>query len=150
MGGGLHSHARGGEASAALPSCHAQSGAARKESDARVLRSGIRSVCEPTRFVSFGSLGAEHAELHRHVREIEAEALNLCQAGTSWMQFITPQLINSTDINAIREHHQGGTTGYLAREIGKIQLPPTLLAEGIAVAWNPSLTGAKIEDTFNP
>jgi len=23
------------------------------------------------------------AELHRHVREIEAEALNLCQAGTS-------------------------------------------------------------------
>src|SRR4028118_1663570 len=36
-----------------------------------------------TRFVSFGSLGDEHAQLHRHVREIEAQTLNLCKPGTS-------------------------------------------------------------------
>jgi len=64
------------------------------------------------------------------------------------MQFITPSsgLSTALDINAIREHHQGGTTGYLARDV---QNPATTdtLAEGIAVAWNPSLTGAKIEAT---
>ena len=104
-----------------------------------------------TRFVSFVPLRAEHSELHHHVRQIEAEALNLCQPGTplnavyhalsqAYQQHGYPQ--------AIREHHQGGTTGYLAREVVANPLTTDTLAEGIAVAWNPSLAGAKIEDTF--
>jgi Xaa-Pro aminopeptidase len=104
-----------------------------------------------TRFVSFGSLRAEHSELHRHVREIEAEALNLCQPGMSlnsiyhaleqaYHQHGYPQ--------AIREHHQGGTTGYLAREIVVNPATTGVLAGNMVVAWNPSLPGAKIEDTF--
>ena len=104
-----------------------------------------------TRFVSFGSLGAEHAELHRHVREIEAEALNLCQPGTS-LDAVYHTLAQAYQQhgypNAITEHHQGGTTGYLAREIVANPATTDTLAEGIAVAWNPSLAGAKIEDTF--
>jgi hypothetical protein len=48
----------------------------------------------------------------------------------------------------IRAHHQGGTTGYLTRE--RIATPDadTVLTGSMAVAWNPSLPGAKVEDTF--
>jgi Xaa-Pro aminopeptidase len=104
-----------------------------------------------TRFVSFGSLGADRAQLHHHVREIEAEALNLCQPGTS-LDAVYHALNQAYEQHgyprAILEHHQGGTTGYLAREIVATPTTTDTLEENIVVAWNPSLRGAKIEDTF--
>jgi Xaa-Pro aminopeptidase len=104
-----------------------------------------------TRFVSFGALGDEHAKLHRHVQEIEAQVLNLCQPGTS-LDAVYHALNQAYEQHgyphAILEHHQGGTTGYLAREIVATPTTTDTLAENIAVAWNPSLRGAKIEDTF--
>jgi len=47
-----------------------------------------------------------------------------------------------------KDHHQGGMTGYASREI--IANPSTQqeIREGQAFAWNPSLEGAKAEDTF--
>jgi Xaa-Pro dipeptidase len=47
-----------------------------------------------------------------------------------------------------RDHHQGGMTGYASREI--IATPGTQqeIKEGQAFAWNPSLVGAKAEETF--
>ncbi len=104
-----------------------------------------------TRFVCFGSLGAQSAELHRHVREIEAKALNSCQSGTGLdeVYHVLAQAYEQHGFpNAIREHHQGGTTGYLAREIVANPSTTDTLVENMAVAWNPSLAGAKIEDTF--
>lgn len=104
-----------------------------------------------TRFVSFGPVSDQEAQLHRHVREIEAEALNLCKPETS-LDAVYHALAQAYEQhgfpNAIREHHQGGTTGYLAREIVANPTTTDTLAEGIAVAWNPSLPGAKVEDTF--
>lgn len=104
-----------------------------------------------TRFVVFGSLQSEHADLHRHVREVEASALSLCKAGIS-LNTVYDALAQAYQQrgypNAIREHHQGGTTGYLAREIVANPTTTDTLAENMAVAWNPSLAGAKIEDTF--
>jgi Xaa-Pro dipeptidase len=47
-----------------------------------------------------------------------------------------------------RDHHQGGMTGYASREV--IATPGTHqeIREGQAFAWNPSLEGAKAEETF--
>ncbi|QMS86180.1 M24 family metallopeptidase (plasmid) [Nostoc edaphicum CCNP1411] len=109
-----------------------------------------------TRFVFFGSSQANaeirnYASGHRHIREIEAEALNFCLPDKplngvydvldrAYHQHGYPQ--------AIRQHHQGGTTGYLSREIIVNPSSSQTLAENMAIAWNPSLPGAKIEDTF--
>jgi len=104
-----------------------------------------------TRFISFGSLREAHSQLHRRVREIEARALNLCQPGTS-LNAVYDALKNAYHQHgyphAIQEHHQGGTTGYLAREIVANPTTTELLGSHMAFAWNPSLPGAKIEDTF--
>ncbi len=45
-------------------------------------------------------------------------------------------------------HHQGGSIGYQGRE--RIATPgdPTVVRDGMAFAWNPSITGAKAEDTI--
>ena len=109
-----------------------------------------------TRFVCFGRMQASvemrnFASLHCHVHEIEAEALNLCLPGTplnavydalaqAYRQHGYPQ--------AIRQHHQGGITGYLSRETIANSTTTEALTGNMTVAWNPSLPGAKIEDTF--
>lgn len=102
-----------------------------------------------TRFVVFGSL--DNSQLHSHIREVEAQALNTCQPGTS-LNTVYDALAQAYQQhgypNAIREHHQGGTTGYLAREVVANPNTTDALAENMALAWNPSLPGAKIEDTF--
>ncbi|MBD2744499.1 M24 family metallopeptidase [Coleofasciculus sp. FACHB-1120] len=103
-----------------------------------------------TRFVSFGS-SDESAKLHGDVRQIEAEALNFLKPGIA-LNAVYDTLADVYQkhgySNAIREHHQGGTTGYLAREVVANPTTNDTLEENMAVAWNPSVRGAKIEDTF--
>jgi Xaa-Pro aminopeptidase len=47
-----------------------------------------------------------------------------------------------------RHHHQGGLTGYRSREAIAAPGSSLEIAAGQAFAWNPSLPGAKAEETF--
>ncbi|MEK8088681.1 M24 family metallopeptidase [Thermithiobacillus plumbiphilus] len=104
-----------------------------------------------TRFVSFGKLSEADAERHHQVREIEAEALQASNPGKH-LNEIYAALDHAYQKqgypDGILMHHQGGLTGYLSREVVATPTTKDSLTEGMAVAWNPSLPGAKIEDTF--
>ena len=50
-----------------------------------------------------------------------------------------------------REHVQGGPIGYLSREFDVVPATTradSAIAKGDAFAWNPTVLGAKSEDTF--
>lgn len=104
-----------------------------------------------TRFISFGPLPDHYAKAHHTVRQIEAQALAQCRPGIplAALYITLKQAYQQYDYpEAINEHHQGGLTGYQAREL--IARPDTrmTLKRGHVLALNPSVPGAKIEDTF--
>jgi hypothetical protein len=45
------------------------------------------------------------------------------------------------------DHHQGGITGYLSRDLLALPTARDRVEVSMAVAWNPSVSGSKIEDT---
>ena len=47
-----------------------------------------------------------------------------------------------------RDHHQGGTIGYRPRESIATPGDRSPIEAGMAFAWNPSIAGTKVEDTF--
>jgi Xaa-Pro aminopeptidase len=100
-----------------------------------------------TRFVSFGPAPQDQ----RALMEVEATGLATVTPGKSLsaVYHAFAAAYNHADRqDAINEHHQGGITGYLAREIVATASTATELEEGMAFAFNPSFDGLKIEDTF--
>ena len=104
-----------------------------------------------TRFVCFRELILSEDARFEAVGRIEAEALAASRPGTS-LDTVIKRIHNAYARLGIGEHfaahHQGGTTGYLSRELVARPGLEDLLEEGTPIAWNPSLPGAKIEDTF--
>jgi Xaa-Pro aminopeptidase len=47
-----------------------------------------------------------------------------------------------------RDHHQGGIIAYEGRERLAVPGEPTVIEAGMALAWNPSIAGVKLEDTI--
>lgn len=100
-----------------------------------------------TRFVVFGAApSAEH-----DLTAVEATGLAAIKPGGSLsaVYHALAQAYQHADRgDAMREHHQGGITGYASREIVATATTATELQEGMAFAFNPSFQGIKIEDTF--
>jgi hypothetical protein len=112
---------------------------------------GYGLVASLTRFVYFGGLFPEQAKLHQQVREVEAATLDALRPGALLSEVygaIAQSYTQQGYPHAILEHHQGGTAGYLAREVIATPATTDSLLENTVVAWNPSLPGAKVEDTF--
>jgi Xaa-Pro aminopeptidase len=112
---------------------------------------GFGLVVSLTRFAEFAPPDAQQRRKQASLRKIEAAGLQASCAGQplSGVYHAFAQAYCAEGYpHAIREHHQGGIAGYLPREIIATALSKHVLAPGMALAFNPSLPGSKIEDTF--
>ncbi|MEZ0392788.1 MAG: M24 family metallopeptidase [Pseudobdellovibrionaceae bacterium] len=105
-----------------------------------------------TRFVFFRDLTAKEEKNFQLVAQIEASVLNHTVEGQSLDSLygnLSEAYLKIGQAEEIHNHDQGGITGYLSREMLASPESPThlKLKTGMALAWNPSLPGAKIEDT---
>jgi Xaa-Pro aminopeptidase len=106
-------------------------------------------IANLTRFVHFG--GAPRHPQQDALLEIEAAGLAACRPGallSDVYEALSQAYGGHGFPQAIRQHHQGGLTGYLSREVVATPHTAVPLAARMAVAFNPSLPGAKLEDTF--
>ena len=106
-------------------------------------------IASVSRLRSFGHPEAQR--LNRQVCQIEAAALEASRPGATLGEVLESIRAAYQAIGQPQEfenHHQGGLTGYRSREVLARPGNPTRLEPGMALAWNPSLPGAKVEDTF--
>ncbi len=108
-------------------------------------------IANATRFVHFGPLPDDLAGKHRKVAHIHSALIAGTRPGRPYHDFF--QEVQGLYAQAgwpdeWRLHHQGGPTGYLPREFLVGPMTPGQMRLDQAFAWNPSLTGAKAEDTF--
>jgi len=110
-------------------------------------RSGL--VINLTRLCSWNYPNA--GRCHEKVLRVEAAALDASRPGISLddvLKAIKDAYVEIGRADAFNQHHQGGIAGYRPREIVAVPNEKTRLEMGMAVTWNPSLAGAKVEDTF--
>ncbi|CAM3900921.1 M24 family metallopeptidase [Deinococcus frigens] len=108
-------------------------------------------VASLTRFVSFGPLPDAARAAHARVRAVEAAVLAASVPGMRLLDLydvLAGAYRDVGDPGAMLEHHQGGLAGYQAREAIATPGTATSLNVGSVLAWNPSVRGAKIEDTI--
>ena len=107
-------------------------------------------VVSITRFVHFGPMPADLAANFERAARINAELLHASRAGatSAGLYSVAARGYAAAGLpDEIAKHHQGGPCGYLERDwIAKPSGTQTLQSvQGLA--WNPSLQGAKAEDT---
>ena len=103
-----------------------------------------------TRLVHFGPLPAELEAKARVVAEVDARLIHATQPGRTLGDQWTLAAQAYRELGypeAIEEHHQGGSIGYLSREIIAHPGDATPIKASQAFAWNPSVRGVKSEDT---
>ncbi len=103
-----------------------------------------------TRFVYFRAPTSDELARHAAVGEVERAAFAASRPGATLAEVLAAivEAYRRTGFaGAEREHHQGGPCGYRARDALATPASNVRLAAHGAVAWNPSVRGAKIEDT---
>lgn len=109
-----------------------------------------------TRTVSVGS--DEHLrQRHATACQVEAAMIAASRPGVRWNEALEAGLVAYRDAGLADEwaaHTQGGPIGYAPREYiayppeATVELVEPLVREHQAFAWNPTVQGAKSEDTF--
>ena len=103
-----------------------------------------------TRFIHFGHLSAEQAAKQQAIANVDA-AVNLATRPGKTFGDIFKSLQQAYADNGWADqwqlHHQGGSAGYSGREQFATPDSKTMVRANQAFAWNPSIVGAKSEDT---
>ena len=108
-------------------------------------------IANLTRLIHFGALPADLAQRHEAVCRIEATLWDATVPGAAWGKVLKTGITQYEREGFAQEwslHHQGGPTGYAGRDYLVVPTEKRLVQDGQAVAWNPSITGTKSEDTF--
>jgi Xaa-Pro dipeptidase len=111
-----------------------------------------------TRFASAGPLPKSLATAQATAHAIEGIVLDACRPGSTYgdvLDALAGAYVTAGHAEAWRDHYQGGPIGYRQREFEIVPTQKTSrwydtpLADGHALAWNPSVFGGgKSEDTF--
>lgn len=112
------------------------------------LRGGL--VLSASRLVHFGPPEADLLGRWEAAATVDAEMLAASRPGaTAGAILATAQAAYARAgfPDEWRQHHQGGLAGYASREWRALPDGEQVLAAGQLVAWNPSVAGAKSEDT---
>lgn len=107
-------------------------------------------VASATRIVSFGQPPAGMLERHRAVCTVDAAFLAATIPGETVGDAFRAGLEAYREAGYPDEwmmHHQGGPTGYKAREYRALSQSKDVIQLNQAFAWNPSIAGTKSEDT---
>ena len=103
-----------------------------------------------TRFVYFGEMPRELEKKFAAAAQVNARLLHATREGaTADALFTTAQraYVDQGYSGEEQMHHQGGATGYWEREWVARPGGDERVVDRQAIAWNPTLQGAKIEDT---
>ncbi|HOO56723.1 MAG TPA: M24 family metallopeptidase [bacterium] len=112
-------------------------------------RKGLIASC--TRIVSFGDISEDLRRRHDACARVDTTFNALSKPGTRIGD------IFATACDAYRAegfdqewllHHQGGPTGFRSRYYTATENSDAKVIAGSAFAWNPSITGTKVEDTI--
>lgn len=108
-------------------------------------------IASLTRFVHFGALPKDLVKRHEAVCRVEAAYWEATVPGASYGDIFAAGQKQYKKEGFAKEwelHHQGGPTGYSGRDFVATPGEKRVVVPGQAVAWNPSITGTKTEDTF--
>ncbi|HEY0068844.1 MAG TPA: M24 family metallopeptidase [Chloroflexia bacterium] len=108
-------------------------------------------VASVTRMVHFGEVPGGLREKMRAVATIDAVAVTATQPGVpanAIFASIQQAYAAAGYPGEWKQHHQGGPAGYEAREYVATPYTDQVVQAVQAFAWNPSVPGAKSEDTF--
>jgi len=108
-------------------------------------------VCSLTRFVYFGKLPEELKYKSRALAQIDASLISATRPGNK-LKYLFQTIIESYDKLGFPDewklHHQGGPAGYEPREWLVTPNCEDIVKVNQTYAWNPSIRGAKSEDTL--
>jgi Xaa-Pro aminopeptidase len=108
-------------------------------------------VCSMTRLISFGRLPDDVRRKAEAVAQVDAAFILGTRPGRALGDIFQEALDAYAQTGFPDEwqlHHQGGPAGYEPREYIAVPGSSDVVRVGQAYAWNPSITGAKSEDTI--
>ena len=108
-------------------------------------------IANLTRLVHFGPPAKGLMAKHEAVCKVEAALWEATKPGAKWGDVLKAGIAAYKNVGHAKEwelHHQGGPTGYSGRDFIVTPDEKRTVIDKQAVAWNPSITGTKSEDTF--